>query len=326
MDAAVGAGGVARGISEDEDGEVINMATFEAECPSIAGLNPLAVAAINGAGVSKPQVGQAWRLTWANVPPRLGLIVAVGDCYVHVIPLTLTLGNRVDAAIILETTPLHLPLVAWPQLRTGIGDFVLAECFGSMDDETTRQLLAAVEHRTSTQDLARWNADLTNEDVAVRREYRNWVLSDFATMSDSDWNLADLADKPEEFLVHAEALRLGLTLKDLSKAAGISLTDCFPMWEGLQPLPEGLGGVLAREFGKDLSAAIRQIPTEREARVVLDSPEYRRKIVTASQLQETSEAETRRTLYREMVGAPGRESGVRDYRTTLRMLLDARIA
>jgi hypothetical protein len=303
---------------------MINVETFEAEHPGLAGFTPETVAAITGASVSTPQLGQVWRLTWADVPPRLGVVVLVGDCYVHIVPLTLNLENRVDAALVLEYTPLHLPLVAWPQLRTGVGDFVLAECFGKLDDRTTRHLTELVNRSTSAQDLTTWNTGLTEAQVTIRRGYRDRVLSDFAAMGDSDWSFADLADRHEEFLIQSAAQSAGLTLRDLSAAAGMSLVACFPMWEGTQPLPDGLGDALVRRFGNDLDAAIQPIPTERKARVALDAPEWREGIIRAARSADASEADTRRSLYRELVGAPGRERGDRNYRETLKMLLDAR--
>jgi hypothetical protein len=50
-------------------------------------------------------------------------------------------------------------------------------------------------------------------------------------------------------------------------------------------------------------------------------------MVQVADTEEISESDARRDLYRNLVGAPGRETDAanRDYRTRLRMLLNARL-
>jgi hypothetical protein len=308
---------------------MINEATFEADNPVVTALPEQTRVAVEAAQIAAPEVGQVWRLTWAGIPPRLATVVYVADGYVHVVPLTLGLDQRVDAALIIDDTPLRLPLVAWPQLRTGIGDFALAECYGSFDTATTQALTEQSRQRATVDDLAAWNEGLTPEQVEVRRAYRDRLVADFAALCDSDWNLADLYDEPEEFLDSGAAVAAGLTLTDLADTAHMDLISAYPLWEGARPLPPGISDVLAQHFGADVRTAIRTLPTDRAARATIDSPEFRPEIVTVARRGDVPEEDTRRDLYRELVGAPGRETGAateRDYRAVLRMILDARLA
>lgn len=306
---------------------MIRPSVFEADHPDLDAL-PVAVRAVVRAALpSAPEAGQLWRISWSDLPPRLGLVLDVGDAYTVIAPVTLDAARRVDAALVLDRIPLGENAVVWPQLRTGMGDFALAECYGSVDTETLEAVRARARVHPTTEDLDAWNGGLDPAGVQARREYRDRLGGEFAALCDSDWNHADLHDEPEVFVDSAAARRAGLTMNTLAEITGLPNDAAYPVWRGEHPLPAEAQAVLLVVVGNRLRAAFKIVPTDPGARAALNSPEVRGQIAAAAENESVTETDVRRDLYRDLVAAPGRETGPRDqrdYRQRLQMLLHAR--
>jgi len=307
---------------------VIGPAVFEVDHPNVTALPEQVQDAVRRAFRSAPEAGQLWRVAWADLAPRLAVVIDVGDAFTIVAPVTLDTSRRVDAALVLSSTPLGVEAVVWPQLRTGLGDFTLAECFGALTAADAQAVADRAAARPTVADLDRWNAGLDAEQVVSRRGYRDGLAREFAVLCDSDWNHADLFDDPDEYVDADAAREIGLTAKELARVTGVPADVAYPVWKGEHPLPADAREALVDAFGDGVVAVLRSMPTDADARRALDSPEVREQIAAAADHERTTEADLRRDLYRDLVAAPGRESGPRDqrdYRQRLQMLLHARL-
>ena len=312
-----------------EGGTVIRPSVFEAEHPDLDALPEALQAVVRDALPSAPAPGQFWRITWADLPPRLGIVLDVGDAWTVIAPVTLDMDHRVDAAFVLDRTPLDVPTVAWPQLRTGMGDFALAECYGSVDTDTLQTVRDRAGVRPTPEVLDAWNDDLDPTTVQSRRTYRDRLAGEFAALCDSDWNEADLRDEFEVYVDSDAARRAGLTMKTLAEITGLPDDAAYPVWRGEHPVPAQAQTLLVAALGDAMRDGFRTSPTDPGARAALNSPEVREQIAAAAESENVTETIVRRDLYRDLVAAPGRETGPRDqrdYRQRLQMLLAARHA
>ena len=319
----------ATSIHDNQGETVIRPPVFEADHPDVTGLPERVQAVVLDAFRTAPQAGQLWRITWADLPPRLGLVLDVGDSYTVMAPVTLDADRRVDAAMLIHDTPLGATAVAWPQVRTGMGDFALAECYGSVDADTLQAARARARVRTGNDDLDAWNAGLDDAEVLARRAYRDRLAAEFTALCDSDWNHADLHDEPEVFIDADLARKAGLTMRALAEIADLPDAAAYTVWRGEHPLPPDAQTALVTALGETITQALRVAPTDPGARAALDTPEVRERIAAVAENEQVTETDVRRDLYRDLVAAPGREIGERaqrDYRQRLQMLLDSRLS
>ena len=253
----------ATSIHDNQGETVIRPPVFEADHPDVTGLPERVQAVVLDAFRTAPQAGQLWRITWADLPPRLGLVLDVGDSYTVMAPVTLDADRRVDAAMLIHDTPLGATAVAWPQVRTGMGDFALAECYGSVDADTLQAARARARVRTGNDDLDAWNAGLDDAEVLARRAYRDRLAAEFTALCDSDWNHADLHDEPEVFIDADLARKAGLTMRALAEIADLPDAAAYTVWRGEHPLhptrrqPSSLPSV---RRSRRLSGSPRPIP------------------------------------------------------------------
>ncbi|WP_162834100.1 hypothetical protein [Amycolatopsis circi] len=308
---------------------MINQSIFEAENPNLKDLPDSVAKCLESSVPQAPEAGQLWRISWGNLPPRLGVVARSNSSYVHVLPVTLDVMQRVDAAVVVESTPLAIPLVVWPQLRTGLGDFVLAEFLGQLFDPSEVNKLVKASGEMNSQDLISVNVGLSPAMVESRRGYRDNLAREFARLCDSDWHRTDSSGVGDYFVSSEMASSAGFTVADLADLLEVSKVEGYSIFRSERPIPiDGLGKLedALRDHFKEV---VVERPVNVEARTALDSPDLRRAIERAAVETDVAEDELRRDLYSELISAPRRESSraeaVDRYRSALRMMLIDRL-
>jgi hypothetical protein len=308
---------------------VINQTVFEVENPNLEDLPDSVAECLTLSVPRAPGSGQLWRISWSNLPPRLAVIAYSDAAYVHVLPVTLDLSKRVDAAVVVESTPLGIPLVVWPQLRTGLGDFVLAEFLGNLYEPFEVVKLIKTSRQITLQHLDLVNQGISAVEVESRRDYRDGLAREFARLCDSDWHRAGSSGEGDYFISSEIASSLGFTMTGLAELLGVGKSEGYSIFRSERPIPLERLQSLEHALRDNFEKVVVERPLDVEARTALDSPDLRRAIERAAVETDVAEDELRRELYSELISAPRRESSRAEavdlYRSALQMLLMDRL-
>jgi hypothetical protein len=226
--------------------------------------------------------GDLWVLSWDRVDIGLALVAAAKNDYVLAWPVTLPGEPSFAPGLVLDESPLNVPVTLWPTRETGIGNHLLDRKFGQlMTAERIRPIAFALDDGEDPGlPFATGSARDENYTGADRALIDHWTSLCFHTAGiDHDMRLDS-----------ARVRAAGGSSRIVGELLGLPPQRLRPIWEGVDSISEEQVSALAQTLGVNYQTLLRVDPL---AAVVthLSSPKFKRAVVyRAGALNWTEEA------------------------------------
>lgn len=243
-------------------------------------------------GVPDTQVraGDLWILSWDGEVVGLAVIAAAKHGYVLAWPVTLPGEVSFSPGLVVEDSPLEVPVTLWPTRETGIGNHLLDRNLGRLlPPDRIRPLSFALDDGDdpglafapgSAQDPENTDAD--------RLMVEHWTDLCFNTGGAEEGM----------FLDQAKVQQAGGSSRIVGEVLGIGPVEVRPLWTGVVPITAEQLAAIAERLGVEEESLVGADPL---AEVVIDIawPRFKHDIVARTVATGYREADIRRFARRE---------------------------
>jgi len=248
------------------------------------------------AGVANPEVwtrgvpgkvaaGDLWLLSWDGVGAGLGAISARMPGYVLVWPVTLPSEPSHSPALMLETSPLGVPVSIWPTRETGVGDAVLHRRLGHL---LAPRLMVAIEDALDEDENPPLPFAHPASDPAQQRVQDEEMIDRWEAICLTQWP-APTATDPR--LDREAASSHGLTPTRLSELLKVDASEAVALQLGEVSLAPGQAETIAADLGVAVTDLLT--PTRATATAVLLDPAWKDHVLRLAAHRDISEASAR---------------------------------
>lgn len=243
-------------------------------------------------GVQNTQVrpGDLWILSWDGEVVALAAIAAAKHGFVLAWPVTLPGEVSFSPGLVVEDSPLGVPVTLWPTRETGIGNHLLDRSLGQLLPPDQIRLLSFALDDGAEPGLtfAPGSAQDPENAGADRLMVEHWTELCFNTGGAEDGM----------FLDQAKVKQAGGTSRIVGEVLGIGLPELRPLMTGVVPITTEQLSAVAEHLGVEGESLLRPDPL---ADVVIDLawPSYKRDIVVRIAETGIGEAAIRRIARRE---------------------------
>jgi hypothetical protein len=252
-----------------------------------------------GAQAEQVRAGDLWVLTWDGVVVGLAMIAAAKNGFALAWPVTLPGEVAFAPGLVVEDSPLGVPVTVWPTRETGIGNHLLDRSLGrllsparippisfALDEGEDPGLLFA---SGSARDAANLGADRLMVD--------HWTELCF--------NSGGAEEGP--FLDSEKVRQAGGNSRIVGEVLGLALPKLRALMDGVEPISAKQLTAVAERLGVDGDSIVRADPL---AGVLIDiaQPSYKRDIVARTEATGIGEADIRRSTRREFALAARNDS------------------
>lgn len=173
-----------------------------------------------------PQLGDLWLISWDSRALALGVVTRVTPNFVTCWPVTLVDNQVFARALLVEASPLGVPLLVWPTRETGLGLHMLHRRFGQLLSRATIVLVdAALEDGDELPlPLAPRTIDGDEAEQASDRMVELW--------QDICLNIWPTAVPGQTALNAAAIRRAGMQASDLAEALAVPLPTAVSLLRG----------------------------------------------------------------------------------------------
>jgi len=234
------------------------------------------------------RTGDLWILSWDGEVVGLAMIAAVKHGYVLVWPVTLPGEVSFAPGLVVEESPLGVPVTLWPTRETGIGNHLLDRRLGQLlPRDQIRELSLAVDDGDPGLPFAPGSARNPENADADRRMVEHWTELCFNTGGEEGL-----------FLDSAKLKQAGGDSRTIADVLGLGLPELRSLMTGVVPISDEQLTAVAERLGVDRESLIGADPL---ADVVVDIawPSYKPLIVARSTETGFGEADIRRFARRE---------------------------
>jgi len=252
-----------------------------------------------GAQTQQVRPGDLWVLTWDGVVVGLAMIAAAKNGFVLAWPVTLPGEVAFSPGLVVEDSPVGVPVTVWPTRETGIGNHLLDRSLGrllspdrippisfALDDGEDPGLVFA---SGSARDAANLDADRLMVD--------HWTELCF--------NTGGAEEGP--FLDSEKVKQAGGNSRIVGEVLGLALPELRSLMDGVEPISARQLTAVAERLGVDGDSIVGADPL---AGVLIDiaQPSYKRDIVARTEATGIGEADIRRSTRREFALAARNDS------------------
>lgn len=252
-----------------------------------------------GAQSEQVRAGDLWILSWEGDVVGLAVIAAAKHGFVLAWPVTLPGEVAFSPGLIVEDSPLGVPVTLWPTRETGIGNHLLDRSVGpllppdrippisvALDDGDDPGLLFAPG---SARDPANTDAD--------RLMVEHWTELCFNTGGAEEG----------QFLDASRVRQAGGSSRIVSEVLGLALPDLRSLMDGVVPITDEQLAAVAKRLGVEGDSLVGPDPL---ADVVIDIawPGYKHLVVARAAETGIGEADIRRFTRREFALAARNDS------------------
>jgi hypothetical protein len=262
---------------------------------------PESAYALWDAGLPDMQIraGDLWVLSWDGEVVGLALIAAAKDGYVLAWPVTLPGDESFSPGLVIDGSPLGVPVTLWATRETGIGNHLLDRNLGQLiSPKRIRSISSALEDDGNPGfAFASGSAVDAANAAADRLVVDHWTKLCFNT-----------GGAEEGLFLDSEKLRqVGATARIVGAALGIGPQDVRPLITGITPMTAEQLAAVAGKLGAESGALVGEDPL---ADVVQDlaSPRFKRDVVARTVETGIGEGMIRRDARREFALAARNDS------------------
>lgn len=243
-------------------------------------------------GVSDTQVraGDLWILSWDGEVVGLAVVAAAKHGFVLAWPITLPVEVSFSPGLVVDDSPLGVPVTLWPTRETGIGNHLLDRSLGRLLAPDRIRLIARALDDDEDPGLphAEGSAvDAANTD-ADRLMVDHWTELCFNTGGAEDGL----------FLDQVKVQQAGGTSRIVGEVLGIGLLELRPLMTGVAPITTEQLSAVAERLAVEGESLVGTDPL---ADVVIDlaGPSYKHEIVARTVETGIGEGAIRRSARRE---------------------------
>jgi transcriptional regulator with XRE-family HTH domain len=258
--------------------------------------------------VPDPDSGQVWRLRWNDVVALAVIDLRRDPQTFSVLPISEDPQFATDSDLILEPgeSPLDMPAMVGVALEMVLHRRVLDRCLGRIGarawGDLRRLRNAFVHSEPSELPLGRVGPPVTHE-LDDRLQYRSEQREAYAPLVFAEWYEAPASKGTGAELLGGRLQELGLSLKGLADASGLSVQVLVQLLrEEAPPLGqrelERLARALSLDIQKLRSSLAERFPDELVE--ALDKPEQKARIYKWCEKWQSDEAESRRHMARSL--------------------------
>ncbi|WP_156297972.1 hypothetical protein [Mycobacterium paragordonae] len=252
-----------------------------------------------GAQTQQVRAGDLWILSWDGGVVGLALIAAAKNGFVLAWPVTLPGEVAFSPGLVVEDSPLGVPVTVWPTRETGIGNHLLDRSLGRLlsPDRIPRISFALDDGDNPGLAFASGSArDAANVD-ADRLMVDHWTELCFNTGGAEEGSFVD-SEKVKQ---------AGGNSRIVGEVLGLALPELRSLMDGVEPISAEQLIAVAERLGVDGDSLVGADPL---AGVVSDiaSPSYKHDIVARAEATGIGEADIRRLARREFALAARNDS------------------
>ncbi|BBZ60648.1 hypothetical protein [Mycolicibacterium monacense] len=253
----------------------------------------------NGAQSEQVRAGDLWVLSWDREVVGLAAIAAAKHGFVLAWPVTLPGEVSFAPGLVVENSPLGVPVTLWPTRETGIGDHLLDRSLGQLllPDRIRPISFALDDSDDPGLAFAPGSARDSDNTEADRLMVDHWT------------ELCFNAGGAEEgsFLDSAKVRQAGGSSRIVSEVLGLALPELRALMDGIVPISDEQLTAVAERLGVNRDALVGADPLE-DVVIDLASPSYKHLIAARTEATGLGEADIRRFARREFALAARNDS------------------
>lgn len=244
----------------------------------------------HGAQSDQVRPGDLWILSWEGEVVGLAVIAAAKQGFVLAWPVTLPGEVAFSPGLIVEGSPLGVPVTLWPTRETGIGNHLLDRSLGQLipPDRIPPISFALDDGDDPGLAFAPGSARAPENTEADRLMVDHWT------------ELCSNTGGAEEglFLDSTKVQQAGGSSRIVSEVLGVGPLELRPLMTGVVPIPAEQLSAIAERLGVEGESLVGSDPL---ADVVIDLawPRYKHDILVRTSETGYSEADIRRSARRE---------------------------
>jgi hypothetical protein len=265
-----------------------------------------------GSDTPEPDAGQLWRLRWGDTT-ALAVLIKVGADDFTVAPASLDEWMADDYTVVVAPSwsPIGTGIAVWVGLESIVPPYVLDVCLGEVDVlDQIAAVRQAYRKGISVEEVIVVGPPII-EVVDERREYRDGLALEFASLSEAEW--LDLPASPAQETLAAESLVNLLRPVDprgLAEALGLDAPSTFALLGGERLLAPEEASIIGRMVGIDPAVVLAATPPVPPGLLrELNHPDHRRAIEARAAQTGHTDSEERRLALRELLPVAARRAG-----------------
>lgn len=243
-----------------------------------------------GAQETEVHAGDLWVLSWNQRVEGVVLIVAVKSGYVLAWPVTLPGEVSFSPGLVVEDSPLGVPLTLWPTRETGIGNHLLDRSLGRLvERDRIRAIATALDEGVDPgMTFATGSARDPENAEADRMMVDHWT--------DLCFNSGGAHD--DLFLDAAKVQKSGGNSRIVGEVLGLALPELRSLMTGVVPASADQIAAVAERLGVDGASLVGADPLA-DVLVDIGWPIYKHLIVERAEQTGIDEVDIRRYARRE---------------------------
>lgn len=264
---------------------------------------------VKGAQRTQVRVGDLWVLSWNGEVVGHAVIAAARPDYALAWPVTFPSEASFSPGLVVEDTPLGVPVTVWPTRETGIGNHLLDRSLGQLlSPDSIRQLSIALDEDDDPGlAFASTSAEDPENSEADRLMVAHWT----------ELCLNNGGAEDGSFLESTKVQRAGGDARIVSEVLGLGLPELRSVMTGATPITTEQLAALAKRLGVESGSLTGSDPLS-DVVVDIAHPRFKRDVVARVAETGIAEEAIRRSARREFAlaarndGDNLRESKLRD--------------
>lgn len=183
---------------------------------------------LNPDSPARPQLGELWLTSWDGAALSMGVVTRVAPTFVLCWPVTLQNSPVFAPALLIDRSPLGVPLLVWPTRETGLGMHMLHRRFGQLMSPTTMNLVESALGDEAKGELPLPLADHTVEGDEAERA-SDEMLDTWESICLNVWPKAVLG---ESVFNESTLKAIGIPASDIADVLGVSLPTAVSLIRG----------------------------------------------------------------------------------------------
>lgn len=206
----------------------------------------------DGVSADSLRPGDLWILSWDDKVLGIALIAAARDDFALAWPVTLPGEASFAPGLVIENSPLGIPVTLWPTRETGIGLHLLDRSLGRLlDGNVIRPLAFALEDGEEPAFPAApgsaWDEDNRDADRALVEHWSGLCFH--------------MAGGENEIRLDSErVLAAGGSSRSTMELLGMSPQQLRPIWDGVESIDHEQLAFLAEHLGVDETTLLQPDP------------------------------------------------------------------
>lgn len=253
----------------------------------------------HGAQSDQVRAGDLWILSWEGEVVGLAAIAAAKDGFVLAWPVTLPDEVSFSPGLVVDDTPLGVPVTLWPTRETGIGNHLLDRSLGRLlpPDRIPPISFALDDGDDPGLAFAAGSARDPEYIDADRQMVAHWTELCFNTGGAEEGQFLDASKVRES----------GGSSRIVGEVLGLTLPELRSLMDGVVPVTDEQLAALAERLGVEGDSLVGADPL---ADVVIDIawPRYKHDIVARAEETGLGEADIRRLARQEFALAARNDS------------------